>query len=218
MTAKMKLTQLNLLELFSDENYADILAGFRERQFGRKELICTPYDGNDSIFIVKSGRLRVFLSYEDREFTLALLEQGDIFSTHTQAYAEALDNSVILTGQTRVFHSKIQQYPQIMAAVVKVLGELLKNSTEIIESLVFKDVRQRLYDFLHHAALERGVAQGEGMLVDLGLSAEDLALLIGTTRQTVSTLINELIRDGKIEKVGRFKLLIHDLSAFRSEN
>ncbi len=218
MTAKMKLSQIDLLELFSDENYADVLAGFKEKTFRRKELVCTPYDGSDSIFIVKSGRLRVFLSYEDREFTLALLEKGDIFSTHTRAYAEALDESLILTGQTQAFHRKIQQHPQIMATVVKVLGELLKNSTEIIEGLVFKDVRQRLYDFLHHCALERGVRQPEGVLVDLGLTSEDLALLIGTTRQTVSTLVNELIKEGKLEKVGRFKVLIRDFEAFRSEN
>lgn len=216
MSAKMKLTNIDILKLFSTPDYAEVLSGFTRRSYIKKELISSPYDDNDSIFIVESGRLRIFLSYEDREFTLALLESGDIFSTHARTYAETMDDSVVLIADTRSFQQKIMEHPEITGTVVKVLGELLKNSINIIEGLAFKDVRRRLYDFLLNAIAERGTARPEGILIELGLSTEDIALLIGTTRQTISMLLNELIKAGHIEKVDRQKLLIKNTDMLTS--
>jgi len=216
MPAKMKLSNIDILKIFSAPDYAEILSGFKEKTYAKKTLISTPFTEADSIFIVKSGRLRVFLSYDDREFTLALLEPGDIFSTHSRTYAETLEESQILTGDTRTFQQKIIEHPEITATVVKVLGELLKNSIDIIEGLAFKDVRQRLYDFLINAAQDRGTPQPHGIIIDLSLNTEDIALLIGTTRQTVSMLINELIKAGHMEKIDRQSLLIKNLAALRN--
>jgi len=213
MPAKMKLTNIDILKLFSTPGYAEVLSGFTERTYLKKELISTPYHNKDAIFIVKSGRLRIYLSYEDREFTLALLEAGDVFSTHARTYAEAMENSVILETDTRVFQQKIIEHPEITGVVVKVLGELLKNSIDIIEGLAFKDVRRRLYDFLLNAITDRGRKHPRGTLVPLGLGTEDIALLIGTTRQTISMLMNELIKEEHIERVNRQTLLIKNASA-----
>ncbi len=218
MPAKMKLTNIDLLKLFESPEYAEVAAGFKEKQCQKKTIICTPYDEGDRIFIVKEGRLRVFLSYEDREFTLALLEPGDIFSTHTRAFAEALDESVILLGSTRLFRQKITESPEITLIMVKVLGELLKNSITIIEDLAFKDTRQRLFDFLLSAAEDRGQSHPGGIEVELGLSTEEVALLIGTTRQTISTLVNELIKLGIVEKSARHSLVITDIDRLKENS
>ncbi len=216
MPAKMKLTNIDILKLFSTPDYSEVLSGFNERTYAKRELISTPYHSKDSIFIVKSGRLRVYLSYEDREFTLALLEAGDIFSTHARTYAETLDDSAILEADTRSFQRKIMEHPEITGTVVKVLGELLKNSIDIIEGLAFKDVRQRLYDFLLNAVTDRGKDHPRGTLVELGLSTEDIALLIGTTRQTISMLINEMIKAGHVERIDRQTLMIKNPRALTS--
>ena len=208
MSAKMKLSNIDVLNLFASPEYMAILAGFNECTYQKKEIVSTPYNDKDSIFIVKSGRLRVYLSYEDREFTLALLEAGDIFSTHVKTYAESMEDSVIMTADTRVFQQKLIQQPDISVTVIKVLGVLLKNSINIIEGLAFKDVRQRLYDFLKNAIVDRGIKTPEGIVLKLQLSTEDIALLIGTSRQTVSTLINELIKCQSIKKLDRQTLLI----------
>jgi len=215
MPAKMKLTNIDLLKLFEIPEHAEVTADFKERKYLKKTIVCTPYDEEDRIFIVKKGRLRVFLSYEDREFTLALLEPGDIFSTHTRAFAEALDESVLLLGSTGVFRQKVVESPEITLVMVKVLGELLKNSITIIEDLAFKDTRQRLLDFLLSAAEERGKFHPKGIEVELGMSTEEIALLVGTTRQTISTLVNELIKSYIIEKSGRQSLVITDIDRLK---
>ncbi len=215
MPAKMKLTNIDLLKLFESPEYAEVAKGFKEQKYPKKTVVCTPYDEGNRLFIVKSGRLRVFLSYEDREFTLALLEPGDIFSTHTRAFAEALDESVILLGNTRQFQKKVVESPEIALVIVKVLGELLKNSITIIEGLAFKDARLRLLDFLVSAAEDRGQPHPEGISVELGLTTEEIALLVGTSRQTISTLLNELIKSEVLEKLSRRTLLIRDLGRLK---
>ncbi len=218
MPAKMKLTHIDLLRLFESPEYAEIARGFKEQRCAKKTVVCTPYDDGDRIFIVKSGRLRIFLSYDDREFTLALLEPGDIFSTHTRAFAETLDESVILLGSTRTFQQKVVENPEITLVMVKVLGELLKNSITIIEGLAFKDARMRLVDFLVSSAGERGQPHPRGVSVELGLNTEEIALLVGSSRQTVSTLLNELIKAAVIEKPDRRTVLIRDLSRLKDWN
>ncbi len=218
MPAKMKLTNIDLLRLFESPEYAEVAKGFKEQKYGKKTVICTPYDEANRIFIVKNGRLRVFLSYEDREFTLALLEPGDIFSTHTRAFAEALDESVILLGNTRQFQQKIVESPEITLVMVKVLGELLKNSITIIEGLAFKDSRQRLLDFLVSSTEDRGQPHPEGVSLELGLTTEEISLLVGTTRQTISTLLNELIKAKVLEKFDRRTLLIRDFAKLKNWN
>ncbi|BCR03153.1 transcriptional regulator [Desulfuromonas versatilis] len=218
MPAKMKLTHVDLLRLFDSPEYAEIAKGFKEQRYAKKTIVCTPYDEGNRLFIVKSGRLRVFLSYEDREFTLALLEPGDIFSTHTRAFAEALEESVVLLGNTLQFQQKIVESPEITLVMVKVLGELLKNSITIIEGLAFKDARQRLLDFLVSATEDRGQLHPEGVSVELGLTTEEIALLVGTTRQTISTLLNDLIKSEVLEKLDRRTLLIRDIALLQDWN
>ncbi len=215
MPAKMKLTNIDLLRLFESPEYAEVAKGFKEQSLTKKAVVCTPFDEGNRIFVVKGGRLRVFLSYEDREFTLALLEPGDIFSTHTRAFVEALDESLILVGDTRKFQQKAAASPEITLVMVKVLGELLKNSITIVEGLAFKDARLRLVDFLVSAAEDRGRPHAKGISVEIGLNTEEVALLVGTTRQTISTLLNELIKSEVLEKLDRRTLLIRDLTRLK---
>ena len=211
MPTKMKLTDLDLLKLNNSPDSDDLFKNFNLQRFPKKTLIYTPFEDENLVFIVKSGKLRVYLSFEDKEFTLSFLETGDIFSTHTRAFVQALDCAEILVCNTMVFKQTLSARPEVSLIMVKVLGDLLKNSISTIESLAFKDVRMRLVEFLIKAAADRGRHTSEGAVVELGLSTEDIALLIGTTRQTVSQILNDFIKAGLLEKVSRRTLLIKNL-------
>lgn len=213
MPAKMRLSQVNLLEVLDS---ADLLRDFRVRKFVRKSIIFTPFEETNSVFIIRSGRIRIYLAYEDKEFTLAFLEAGDVFSTHTRAFVQAVEDTEILLTPTTSFQAKIESMPGVSLVMAKVLGDLLKNSISIIEGLAFKDVRRRLADFLVQTVEERGEVSPNGIVVDLGLNTEDIALLIGTTRQTISQILNDLIKDGIIEKPSRRTLIVTKADDLRS--
>jgi CRP/FNR family transcriptional regulator, carbon monoxide oxidation system transcription regulator len=215
MPLHMKPTQVNLLQSLES---AGLLGDFKSQRFRRKNIIFTPFDGCNNLFMIRSGRIRVYLSYQDKEFTLAILEPGDVFSTHTRAFMQAMEETEILSTTTSAFQQKIGVLPEFSLVMVKVLGDLLKNSISIIEGLAFKEVRQRLADFLVQAVTDRGRPEPGGVLVELGLGTEDIALLVGTTRQSISQFLNELIKEGIIEKPSRRTLLVRkpeELAAWR---
>jgi len=215
MPVKMKLTDVNLLQLLGASENVSLLREFTPRRYHRRTIIYSPFEETNQVFIVKSGRLRVYLAWEDKEFTLAFLESGDIFTTHTRAYVQAMDDTEILVCSTGAFQSHLASIPQVTLSMVKVLGDLLKSSISTIEGLAFKDVRRRLVDFLIEAAADRGRQTASGTVVELGLGTEDIALLVGTTRQTISQILNDCIKADLIEKVNRRTLLIKDLDALK---
>ncbi len=215
MPAKKKFSNTNLLEILQEDAYRDFFQGFREVSYHRRSQVCAPGDDGDQVFVVKSGRLRVYLAWEDKEFTLAFLEPGDIFSSHTRAFVQTQDDAIVLTTDLARFQQQAASVPPLAQVMVKVLGDLLKNSITIIEGLAFKDVRRRLAQFLIGAAADKGRPGAKGVAIALGLTTEDLALLIGTTRQTVSTLLNDWIRLGVLVRIDRKTLLIRDLGHFQ---
>ncbi|QXE89824.1 Crp/Fnr family transcriptional regulator [Geomonas subterranea] len=213
MPNKMKLSDADLLSLFHADS--DFQTNFTARHYARKTLVYSPFEEKNLVFVVRSGRLRIYLAYEDKEFTLALLEKGDVFSTHTPAFVQALEGTEILVCSTATFRQALARRPELSLTMVKVLGELLRNSIQTIEGLAFKDVRLRLVDFLLGAAADRGQVTPQGTVVQLGLGTEDIALLVGTTRQTISQIINDFIKAGLLVKIDRKTLLIKELDAFK---
>lgn len=211
----MKLTEQDLQRLFGPDAQGSLGRDFTVQRFPKKTLIYSPFEERNLVFVVKSGRLRVYLAYEDKEFTLAFLETGDIFSTHTRAFVQALEGAEILICNTTRLQQQLLTAPEVSLITVRVLGELLKNSISTIESLAFKDVRRRLVEYLIGVEADRGRSSTAGSVVDLGVSTEDIALLVGTTRQTVSQILNDFIKQGIIEKTSRRTLLIKDLTALK---
>lgn len=211
MPTRMRLTDIDLLEVLSSPEYARFLKEFHEQRFSKKAILYSPNEEKNLVFLVKSGRVRVYLAYEDKEFTLSILEAGDIYSTHTRAFTQAMEDTTILVTDVRNFQKIIAEVPAFALNMVKVLGDLLKNSITIITGLVFKDTHVRLAEFLVQAAKDRGVPVEQGIKLELGLTTEEIALVLGATRQTVSVLLNDLRKSGIIEKMNRRTILIRDL-------
>ncbi|WP_079907332.1 Crp/Fnr family transcriptional regulator [Carboxydocella sp. JDF658] len=211
MPTRMRLTDINLLEVLSSPEYARFLKEFREQQFSKKAILFSPNDEKNLVFLVKSGKIRVYLAYEDKEFTLSILEAGDIYSTHTRAFTQAMEDTTILVTDVRNFKKIIAEFPAFGLNMVNVLGDLLKNSITIINGLVFKDTHLRLAEFLVQAVKDRGVTVEQGIKLELGLTTEEIALVLGATRQTVSVLLNDLRKSGILEKLSRRTILIKDL-------
>ncbi|ABB15035.1 carbon monoxide oxidation system transcription regulator CooA-1 [Carboxydothermus hydrogenoformans Z-2901] len=211
----MRLTDTNLLEVLNSEEYSGVLKEFREQRYSKKAILYTPNTERNLVFLVKSGRVRVYLAYEDKEFTLAILEAGDIFCTHTRAFIQAMEDTTILYTDIRNFQNIVVEFPAFSLNMVKVLGDLLKNSLTIINGLVFKDARLRLAEFLVQAAMDTGLKVPQGIKLELGLNTEEIALMLGTTRQTVSVLLNDFKKMGILERVNQRTLLLKDLQKLK---
>lgn len=205
----------DILSFLSLPENRHCLDRFVRRSYEEKNIVCDSSTRERGIFFVTSGRLRVYLSYEGREFTLLFLNPGDVFSMHSEAIVEARQKSEILMTDISGFEEILIQFPHISLSAISILGRVLSNSTHIIEDLVFRDVRSRLLRFLIQLTEEKGCACSGGIEVPFEMNTEEIAMMIGSTRQSTSSLFNELIKDGYLAKLSRHLILVKDLQALR---
>ena len=204
-----------LVELERPE-YRSVLEEFTEVDYPRNTLICSPGASEDMVLIVKRGRVRVYLGYEDKEFTLAMLERGGIYSTHTRTFVSAEEDSTLLCMATLRVHRHMASFPLFSRTVIGILGSLLTQSFAIIDGLVFKDVTQRLVEFFLHEAQSHGRSEGGGVRMEIDLTMEQLAAVVGSSRQTVSTICNEMIKAGVMVRLGRKGYRIPNLELLKN--
>lgn len=190
--------------------------GFVPRRLARGQVLCAPGDGRNLVFFVASGRLRVHLTGASRELTLAFLEPGDVYSTHSPAWVTATAATTVWTVDTRAFMARLADDPALLPPVMAVLGRLLTGAVGLVEDLAFREVPARLARFVLGLAQRRGEHDGEGWRVPLDLSLEDIASLLGSTRQTVSALVSQWQREGLLERRGRRCLRIPSAQAMQA--
>ena len=125
-----------------------LLKEFRKRSLAPNAMLSYPEGADNRVVYLRSGRLRVFLSYGEKVFTLALLNPGDIYCTHTRAYVEAIEESQVYVCDLHTFSHRLKQHPQRVGIVTRVMSTTLSGCIDTIENLAFRDVRSRFACFL----------------------------------------------------------------------
>ncbi|NDV20947.1 helix-turn-helix domain-containing protein [Pseudodesulfovibrio sp. JC047] len=212
----MKFSGVNLLDELVRPELAELRAVFHEQTFPKGNVVFRPDVSDNEVFIIARGRVRVYLAYEDKEFTLGILNPGDLYSTHAGCFVQAFEDVDLLVADVQSVKRWMTEVPLFTRTMVRVLGHILQNSFSIIGSLAFKDIYNRLRDYIEREARETGIPDGDGLLLNLDLTIEQLGQLLGASRQTVSTLLNNMERSGLMEKRGRGTYFIPDVDALHS--
>lgn len=213
---KNKLSSINLLTEINKPENLDFLTEFTAVKHKKNSLIYSPGHESDLVFIVKKGRLRLYLAVENKDFSLAILGPGDIYATHTRAHVETLEDVTLMVMPTPKLHSYMATHPALSKTIIRILGEMLKQSFSIIDSLVFKDIKQRLVDFFLYEAGHNGIHNEHGTKIKLDITTTQLAAIIGASRQTVSTIVSAMLKDGVLEKKARTTYVIPNRDLLRN--
>lgn len=211
-----ELGHLRSVDLFSGvklEKLNKYQSYFQEYVFDRKETILFPGKFDRSILLVVEGTVRIYLSYpHGKEFTLTILQPGDVYSGHTRAFGQALDKVRLITIPTELFKEILSNVPELVFNLVAVLGDALKGSMDVIEGLVFEEAGMRFTSLLADWSRSFGVATEDGIVIDLNLTREEVATMIGTSRQTLATIIKELSSKNLIQLAPK-KIIIKNLNS-----
>jgi CRP/FNR family transcriptional regulator, carbon monoxide oxidation system transcription regulator len=207
----------SLIDIVNSPEYAPLLSIFHMKKYQKKEIIFFPKCKEDQVFIVKEGNVRVYLASDEKEFTLSILEPGDSYSTHTRAYTQALDDCVLLICKTEDFAKIFMEHPAFTSNLIKVLGDLLKNSITIITNLAFQKTDQRIKEYLISMTEEKGIVCERGVVLEIGQDIGQIAMIIGASRQTVSTIFNEMYRLGILERINRKTIIITDMDKLKEK-
>lgn len=204
------LQHINIFADMTDVEMRRLAERTTMRTYARGSVISQPSDPPDTIYLIKEGRVKLCrYSASGREQILSLLERGDIFGERSlvgasaEAHCEAFEDTLICVLRRRDFEDLIRSKPELALRVMKVLAGRLRQAEEAIENLAFRDVPGRLAANLVRLAEAYGEPHGEGRRLALRLTHQDLAGMIGATRETVTTVLNRFRDEGLITMDGR---------------
>ena len=169
------------------------------------------------LVVVRSGRLRCFASVDGKELTLFTLDAGDALPLHDSSMFEVKKDGEIVVMSGAAFQEIAQSDRDLARSAMPAITRMLQKSERMTEDIVFRGVRYRLIRALCEVAARDGRLTPQGVVVDSPPSAEEFAMQIGATRQSASTVIAELIRDGAVRRLDFSAIAIVDLDKLKRQ-
>ncbi len=218
-----KTTFLQQFPLFSVLSYEEIekLSSLVEIKIKPKySYIYLPDEASNNVFFLVKGTIKIGTHSSDgREVIKAILhptamfgELGLVGEVRRQDFARTMNEEVKLCVlKVSDFQHFMQTNHKLCLKVISLIGGRLRRAESRLESLIFKDARTRIIEFLKESAEKRGRRVGYEMLLKHSLTQQDIANLTGTSRQTVTSVLNEL-RKSDLIYFNRRSILIRDMA------
>jgi CRP-like cAMP-binding protein len=201
----------------------DFRGYFKVEVFPHNAVIYRPGDPADRVFLVKRGRVRLIRTGRNAaRSVLAILKGGDLFGDFLLGDGGTTEELAVASGEAEVwsiegsdFKALLESRPSLSLDIIRAQNDRLRQMRRRLLGLTFKEVPARLAETLLQLGESLGERCPHGGEIDLrGVTQQDLADLVGASRSFVSTLINEMKRDGYLGNVGRI-LCIRDTKALR---
>ena len=210
------------VELFSEldpDELAKVASVAQVRSFAKDTTIFHAGDPADAVFVVATGKVKVVVTSTDgKEFILTVLGAGQVFGE--MALIESAPRSAAVLTVTAVealvisrqdFQHLLNASPGISRKLLAILSRRLRRANSKMESLAYMDVAGRLARYLLDLARDHGQRVGNGWVVVRRPTHSDIAHSIGTSRETVSRLINEFEEGFGLVNKGKFTYIRENL-------
>jgi CRP-like cAMP-binding protein len=195
----------------------------KPKRYAAGEMIYIPNDIAEYMHIVVQGRVRIGHYLDDgQEVTKAILGEGEVFGEMALAgehlrreFAESMekDTQICLISVTEV-NALMHSEADMSIRIIKWMGLRMTRLERKIELLTFKNARTRVVEFLKDAAAYKGKPVGDEVMIKTKLTHSDMAKLTGTSRQTVSEILNQLRAEDQIY-FERGKILVRNVGGLK---
>jgi CRP/FNR family transcriptional regulator, cyclic AMP receptor protein len=208
----------DLFASFDETALGKVVAGARSLRCERNDVVFTEGDPGTEMFVVRSGRIAIGRRSPDgRESLVALLESGDLFGEmplfddgDRSASARALESSELLGIPYNLVREALDSHPELLWNVVGLLAGRLRATNSALADAVFLDVTGRTAKRMLELA-------GDAEEFVLPITQEELAGLVGASRERVNKAIAAFIRLGWIEQIERrYRIVMRDRLAQRA--
>jgi CRP-like cAMP-binding protein len=202
------LEEVDLFQIICPHYYKPYRDKHPFKDYKKDEFIYFADDKSDKIFLIANGKVKIATYTEDgNEVVKGILTKGEIFGElavlgeeKRQDFAQSLDDkTTICQLDLETFHQLIKDNTNFSLKIFKIIGLRVKKLERKLEQLMFKDAKTRLLEFLLDLAEEKGQKKENKIFVKHFYSQQNIADLIGTSRQTLNGLMNELKEEGWID-------------------
>jgi CRP/FNR family transcriptional regulator len=205
MTDDNNVKYLKRIYLFSglgDDELGEIASLILERKYQKGRIIFMEGEPGEAIYFLKTGLIKVSKQDgEGREHTLHYVNPGDVFGEVVlfdaggyPATAEVVENAEVGLIRNRDMDRLLLKNPKTTLEMLKIMARRLRNAQQQIMELALKDTTRRLAGLLLKLAEEHGIMKNNGVLICLPLTNQELANLVGTSRETVNRILSEFRR------------------------
>ncbi len=211
------LKRCDIFQRLTGEQLGRLELRCRTRSFLRKGLIYLPTDPGDGVLLLASGRVKICTITDDgKQAILAFIEPGELFGElaifeegEREEYAEACEASTVILIPTDEMRRLVEEHPHVSVGITKLIGLRRRRVERRLKSLLFRSNRERLVHLLLELTEQYGFPVADGVQLRIKLSHQDLANVIGSTRETVTIVLGELQAEGSV-RVGRRKIVLTD--------
>lgn len=192
------------------------------RSIPKKGVIFSEGMDKEAVYFIKKGLVKTYKTDEyGHEQIVSFLKAGNMFP-HTgffnqkpyPATAETIVDTTLLAVSIQSFERLIMNTPSIAIKMMRVMGDTITTLQEKLQVMSGKDVKQRALTFLLMLVEQHGIIKNNHTIIDLPVTNQEFANSVGTTRETINRLFNQMTKD-QILKMSKNRIVILDIDALK---
>jgi len=210
------LKRNRLFDRISDDVVSGCSQLFVQRTFRKRTVLFEQGDEARMVYLIKRGKVRISRTTEDgKDITMAVLGAGDLFGEEVvfapdvlrTTQAACLEDSYLCMSRMQDLYGIMSRNPLVALNIAKYLQEQRDDALTAVEEISSLKVPDRLVRLFERMADDHGVPVASGTRVDVRLTHAQIASLIGSTRETVSLEMSNLVKAGRLLLDGHFVVL-----------
>ncbi|MFM6925828.1 MAG: Crp/Fnr family transcriptional regulator [Ferruginibacter sp.] len=217
------LRGFDVFEHITDEEYQELGLIHNYVEAANGEYIYFPHQNRNKLYFTKTGFIKLgYIDEQGNEVIKEIIQKGEVFGQLTleknndqDEFAQAYKSQVSLCAFTMEdFIRLLQRKPEMAIAFSFHLGNKLRKVENRLLNILNKDVRSRLVQLLLQLAADNKSITDNSAAIEKVLTHEDIAKLIGSSRQTVTTTLNQFEKQ-KLISISKKEILIHDIALLK---
>jgi CRP-like cAMP-binding protein len=200
-----------------------LLPGARLGAYRPRQVVYLPGDRAQGVFFLAQGRVKVSkVTRDGKELTLAYRTAGEFFGEPClleggprEEMAEAMESTLAVEVEREVLDEVLRSNGPTSYRFTRALIARRQELEARVEQLIFKDVGAKLAELLLELGQQHGIQDDRGVVVGLKITHQEMANLIGSTRETVSLTLSQFKRKGLIQTEGR-KVILADREGLKA--
>ena len=208
--------QVSFFADLSEEELQALSFATKRRTFRSGEVIFHRDDPGQVLYMIKEGKVKIcIISPDGQEVSLTVFGKGEVFGEFAlldglprSTDAVALERVECYTLQRSDFLNAIQKNPKIAISVLEALSKRLRATDDMVEDLIFLDVYGRVAKKLLELADTHGVKTEDGIVIDVRLTQQELASMVGASRESVNKVLG-YFTDMKFISTDKHRITIH---------
>lgn len=212
-----QLRQFSIFDHLDPASFESVTRVLHVKEFRKRDPIFLPCDAPRNVYFLLSGRVKVTRTdpLTGREVILFIIRPGELFGLLSRMGEPRANTSAVALQRSHVGYIRGTDFDRLMASpgfaleINRLVGERLVRVATRLDELVFRDVHSRLSRLLLRLADEFPGSRNGSRAIDVTLTQQDLADLIGSTRESANIALNDFRRQGLID-LNRRTIVIRD--------